>query len=490
MQTVGGYRGMRIPHRTAAIFSVGVLLVASTATQAAMASTAGAIDALTPTQTLVVDKDKAQCGKAGYRSIQEAVDAANAGDVVRVCPDVYDERVTVNKPLTVRGDADSVEALDCFAATRPAVDPTQQVIVTAGADNPTVPMFDLQAGNIDLQGFVFMGPGQNPVGPFVQHAVRTAADHSGYRVHHNLIMDNTVGIFTRTNGLQPSSFDHNCLRENRWGTSNDLLTPPFDDGIVEPLINTRIHHNFTFQTRNVAFEVLDGSDHVTLDHNASNGDGFGYLFIGTSETSAFANTMRVGATGITAAASGINLPNSSLLIRDNTVTGGTTGIGINPGTLNGSTISQNTISGLTGQGIVLTANNNGNTVSANIVKDNGTNGIRLAGNSGNTVTGNTVQGNVGDGILLSGPINTPTGATNNTVSANTVQGNGLNGIHAAAGATRNTFTANQMSVNGTRGGGAVDARDDNPRVDGNLPNEWSGNVCETDFPDGAICGVN
>lgn len=487
MQTIGGDRGMRISHRTAVILTVGVLLVVSIATQAAMASIAGAIDAPTPTRTLVVDKDRVQCGNAGFSSIQTAVDTANPGDVVRVCPDVYDERVTVNKPLTIRGDANSVQALDCFGATRPALDPTQQVIVTATKDNPTVPMFDLQADNIDLQGFVLVGPGQNPVGPFVQHAVGTAADHSGYQVHHNLIMDNTVGIFTRSNGLQASSFDHNCLRENRWGTSNDLLTPPFDDGIVEPLINTRIHHNSTFQTRNVAFEVLDGSDHVTLDHNASNGDGFGYVFIGTSETSAFANTMRVGTTGIATLASGVDLPNSSLLLRGNTITGGTTGIGINPGTLNGSTITENTIAGLTGQGIVLTANNNGNTVSTNIVQDNGSNGIRLAGNNGNTVSANTVQGNAGDGIQLNGPINTPTGATNNTVSANTVQGNGLNGIHAAAGATQNTFTANQMSGNGTRGGGAVDARDDAFATN---QNSWRGNVCTTDSPPGQICGVS
>ena len=484
MQTIGSCRGMRIAHRMAAILSVVVLSVAATLTQAAMASTAGAVDALTPTRTLVVDKDQVQCGNADFSSIQAAVDAANPGDVVRVCPDVYDERVTVNKPLTIRGVANSVQALDCFATTRPTLDPTQQVIVKATADNPTVPMFDLQADNIDLQWFVIMGPGQNPVGPIVQHAVGTATDHSGYRVHHNLILDNTVGIFTRSNGLQPSTFDHNCLRENRWGTSNDLLTPPFDDGIVEPLINTRIHHNSTFQTTRVAFEVLDGSHNVTLDHNASNGDGFGYFFIGTSETKAIANTMQVTSTGILTGASGINLPNSSLLLRGNTINGGTSGISTSPGTLNGSTITENTISGLTGQGILLTPNNNDNTVSANIVKDNGNNGIRLF-NSHTAVTGNTVQGNAGDGILLSGPINTNPGANNNTVSANTVLGNGLNGIHAAVGATSNAFTANQMSGTGTRGGGAVDARDDAFAAN---QNTWRGNVCGTDSPEGAICG--
>ena len=53
---------------------------------------------------IVVDKDKVQCPKANFTSIQAAVNAAKPGDTIKVCPDLYNESVTVNKPsLTLVG---------------------------------------------------------------------------------------------------------------------------------------------------------------------------------------------------------------------------------------------------------------------------------------------------------------------------------------------------------------------------------------------------
>src|SRR5947209_6765521 len=53
--------------------------------------------------TLLVDDDKAQFTNAPYTSIQAAVDAAHAGDTIRVAPGTYAESVTVNKTLTIQG---------------------------------------------------------------------------------------------------------------------------------------------------------------------------------------------------------------------------------------------------------------------------------------------------------------------------------------------------------------------------------------------------
>ena len=53
---------------------------------------------------LVVDDDKVQCPSATFSAIQDAVNAANPGDLIRVCPGTYVEQVLVDKPLTIQGD--------------------------------------------------------------------------------------------------------------------------------------------------------------------------------------------------------------------------------------------------------------------------------------------------------------------------------------------------------------------------------------------------
>jgi copper-binding protein NosD len=53
---------------------------------------------------ILVDDDKAQCPSAQYSTIQSAVNAANSGDVIRVCAGIYPEQVTIDKAITLRAD--------------------------------------------------------------------------------------------------------------------------------------------------------------------------------------------------------------------------------------------------------------------------------------------------------------------------------------------------------------------------------------------------
>src|SRR5262245_46895318 len=62
--------------------------------------------------TLTVDTDRAQCPRAQFASIQAAVDNARPGDTVKVCAGTYAEQVTVDKPLTLKGDGATVDPLD------------------------------------------------------------------------------------------------------------------------------------------------------------------------------------------------------------------------------------------------------------------------------------------------------------------------------------------------------------------------------------------
>src|SRR5215207_8159725 len=95
----------------------------------------------TSPSTWVVDRDGAECSNADFTSIQAAVDAAAPGDVIRVCPDLYPESVTVDKPLTLVGDPDAVEAVDCFSplAAQPGdADPSRYPIVDPAGDGFSV----------------------------------------------------------------------------------------------------------------------------------------------------------------------------------------------------------------------------------------------------------------------------------------------------------------------------------------------------------------
>jgi nitrous oxidase accessory protein NosD len=59
-------------------------------------------------QRLVVDDDKVECPNAGFTRIQDAVDAATPGAVLRVCKGTYVEQVTIHKPLRIEADSGAV----------------------------------------------------------------------------------------------------------------------------------------------------------------------------------------------------------------------------------------------------------------------------------------------------------------------------------------------------------------------------------------------
>lgn len=61
-----------------------------------------------PVPNVLVDDDKVQCPTAQFTSIQSAINAANAGDVIRVCPGSYPEQLLITKPLTIVGDSGAV----------------------------------------------------------------------------------------------------------------------------------------------------------------------------------------------------------------------------------------------------------------------------------------------------------------------------------------------------------------------------------------------
>jgi len=69
-------------------------------------------------QTHLVSTNQTICPTAKYTSIQAAIDASSPGDVINVCPGVYDEQLVISKPVTVKGL--TVNSLD-IAQLQPSV---------------------------------------------------------------------------------------------------------------------------------------------------------------------------------------------------------------------------------------------------------------------------------------------------------------------------------------------------------------------------------
>jgi parallel beta-helix repeat protein len=448
-------------------------------------------------RVLVVDDDGMQCGNWDHQSIQAAVDEAEASDQVteiRVCPGIYAESVTVEKELVIRGNADSVEAIDCFASVQPTLNPQTQAIVGAvpgGTASAPAVIFDLQADNITLQGLVLTGQLGSSFEQLRSAAVMTSDDNSGYRIHHNLFIGNRVAAFLRSNGSLPSLFDHNCVRDNSRGIANHYL----------PLVNARIHHNSTFRTASFAYEQtgfcpgfletgsLDtcfssqiGMDGVLFDHNASIDDGPPPTVLGmnipvfkiasSSSTTLSSNTVVNALIGVRVfgANIGLRIIDNRLDVRQGGVARPSNpGAGIPPQI---DFLAPNVGATIQGNTITRTASvpSTVNTAGIGI----GTRGLKNSAILANVITGFTLGSTFSGGIVLS------SGNTGNLLLGNYVTNN-ANGILLDAGATENTVEANTMLNNEL-----LDANDATGVAGdpSSIHNTWLNNICDSDFPDG------
>jgi len=390
---------------------------------------------------LLVDKDKAQCPKAAFTSIQAAVTAASPGDTIKVCPDQYNESVSVTKPsLTLVGPT-TVNPGQCSTVT--AADPTRDAIVT-GAGSYS---FSLLNNNITISGFVAQGS---------VDGIDTSAAFSGYRITNNIAQnDVNWGMNLNSGGANQSRVDHNCMRLNGPGT-NFLA-----DGLASEggnLTNALIDHNATYRNPGAGIDLSGAGAraYVTISNNSSVEDGHA-INVDNSIGSSIDHNAAQNSVG-----SGIFIggSNNGLGITNNTVTGGGSQgirfdqanfIPVFPGANVGLNVSGNVVTGVAGSGIFADANAPNLTYSL--------------------VSNNSLSGNGFSGIQLG------TMDDNNRVTNNGADKNGANGIYAA-GAVGNTFANNHMSLNVQ-----FDARDDNRPA-----NTWTANQCITDSPPGTICG--
>ena len=157
---------------------------------------------------LVVDNDKVECPNAGFTHIQDAINAASAGDTIRICKGTYAEQLTIQKSLTL--DADSGATLMPAAMHQNTVSlfdsaPIAAAILVQNASNVTVRGLIVDGANNgisacapDLEGITF----QNASGSVERSAIRNFKLGSGLEG-----CQSGTGIFVQSGGGSISSVE-------------------------------------------------------------------------------------------------------------------------------------------------------------------------------------------------------------------------------------------------------------------------------------------
>jgi parallel beta-helix repeat protein len=404
-------------------------------------------------KVLLVDDDGAQFRNAAYTSIQEAVDAARAGDTIKVAPGTYAEGVTVNKKLTIQG---------ALAPASRAQDPRFASIVDPP---PTVglatPGFNLLANDVVIQGFSigdFDGDASPDVGGEGTLGIQTSPSFSGYKLLKNVIEFNTFGIYLNSSGGKPSTVSANTIRNNNEGL--DLL-PAAGNGIYsdQGARNITISANNITDQSNTAiiFAGLVGTPQEKLTISANQ--------IGSaSRNDSGAEILLINVTNSTVKANVLWNSNSHAI----DLGGGSSRI-----TIQANVVNSPAFTGINLNTVYSTENFN-NQILSNVINGAGDSGIRLrAGTNGTTVKSNVVIGSLGDGSSDPGFGNgiSVEDSFNNKIESNTLKSNSFNGIFVDATSATNSLKSNVAILNGE-----FDYRDDSTGTGtAGTANTWSRN---------------
>lgn len=387
-----------------------------------------------------------------YTTIQAAVNAATAGDKIKVRAGTYEENVVVNKQLTIKGaDASLANYRDASKAS--IVDPVNNT-----ANGGLGVAFDLQADGIKIEGFT-IGEFDSNTDPDGTIGIRTSASHAGYKIKDNVIEKNTIGIYLNTSSSSSSTPARTTVKDNVIRDNNRTLTSTGSsiaanagNGIFsdQGLQNAKIKENsFTGANTAASIKIVAAAGNTTslrsgidIEENTFTGvTGAGIYFEKVVDSYIDDNDL----TNIALSGIQLNGGNQRVTIKHNDLT--------NPG-------SQNLF------GIILSNDASAGTNQNNVIKKNhittaGSTGLVIRDSSSNTIERNRITGNPnatlqfathGNGISLEN-------ADSNTLKRNRVEDNARHGIFIDGNSTGNTLVKNKSKDNSTGVSAAFDYND-------------------------------
>lgn len=138
---------------------------------------------------LLVDDDKVQCPTATFTSIQDAINAANPGSLIRVCPGTYHEQLSMNKSLSIEGDNGAI------------VLPSSMVANTTGSSGAPIAAAILvkDAANVEIEGLI-VDTANNGITECSPHLIGILYQNSSGSIEHNAVRNTKLSV--SLNGCQ------------------------------------------------------------------------------------------------------------------------------------------------------------------------------------------------------------------------------------------------------------------------------------------------
>jgi len=179
--------------------------------------------------TILVDDDKVQCPNAAFTSIQAAVNAANPGDTIRVCAGTYVEQLTIDKPLSIRGDNGAIVKPSgvSMSATNSSGDSVAAIIFVKDADSVNIRNLIVDGTDSGITG---CGPAllgifyQNSSGQIAHNAVKhmrlVGANLAGCQSGNAIFVETTGGGTSKVeiNANSVNDYQKNGITANNSGT--------------------------------------------------------------------------------------------------------------------------------------------------------------------------------------------------------------------------------------------------------------------------------
>ncbi len=378
-------------------------------------------------RTLVVDNDAAECPKAEYNTIQQAVAAAQAGDKILVCPGLYRGTVVVETP-----------DLRIEAKARPG-----EVVLQGTNAEGELGFLLLNTTGVVLQGFTVQG--------FGRAQIRIEGGRG------NTVRKNVTSGAAFNDGIQVTSSAANVVEQNTsHGNKEDgIYIGLITDIPFEPASDNIIRYNETFNNRfgihlsrsgpgNVIFgnRSHDNTQRGIVNANLSHGNEITFNHVSANGLTPIPGVLAVGV--------GINVLNSSdVTVRNNRAEGnGASGIGLN--------------------------NAANNVVTQNLSDENAFSGVQLNAATSSVVEKNLLVRNL-DGVrMFSNSALNPAAA--NVIQSNYIWRSGRDGIRAEVASSNNTIERN-IVVNSVE----HDAHDDSVGIGtAGTANFWNDNHCGTE----------